>query len=264
MAPDEQATPEADCTATRGRIAAFLGGRLERDSANELRAHRKQCARCDDEWRASIDAASQLRRRGRVSDEQEAREQRREHNRRLALEGAFAASGQPNRRVRRARRRLLLMPALAILLMAVIYPMSRRSSARLEALEGEVELSYRTLTADEQGASLKRGDWISTGPDVRARLTVGDAEVEIEPGSRVLLEDANQGRLRLIAGALGVSGDCVVTSDLGVVQVEGGAGRIRMLPRGLEVQNLKGSLVTANSGGEEVVRPGERTLLAVR
>jgi hypothetical protein len=264
MAADETTEPREDCDLTRGRIAEFISGRLGRVELSAMRAHRKECAACDTEWRASMSTAADLRRRGRVSDEQREREERREHNRRLALEGAFATPTRKNRRVHRARQRLILLPALAIVLMTVIYPLSRRSVARLEVLAGEVQLSYRTLGADESGIAVRRGDWFSTGEGTRARLTLGKAEFEVGPSSRVLVEDGSSGRARLEDGELSVNGDGLVTSSFGVVRFEDAEGIVRAVAGGFEVEGRVGSLVVMHSGGEETVGPGERTLLAVR
>jgi hypothetical protein len=264
MAADESKQRAGDCAATSARIAAFIDGGLSGSESAAMREHRRVCKECDEEWRASLSTTAHLHHRGRVGAREDDRAARRAHNRRLALEGALATPTRPGRRVRRARLRLLLLPALAIFLMAVIYPGSRRSVSQLEALSGRVELAYRSLVPDDGSFTVRRGDWFETGPDARARLTLGPADIEVEPSSRVLIEDRASGRVRLIAGTLSLRGDGIVTADAGVVQVQAGEGRVSARPDGLEVAAASGTVLAAHSGGEETVPPGERTRLSVR
>ena len=158
----------------------------------------------------------------------------------------------------------MLLPALALFLASVIWPLGQRHLAGLEVLAGQVELDGRLLEPADGRTTVHRGNWCSTASGARARLTLGDTEIELAPGSRVLVEDDEQGRFRLDTGELRVSGDCLVTTGWGIVLADGAEGLLRAGPGGLEIEAFAGTLTASDSRGEIVLAAGERGRLAAR
>jgi hypothetical protein len=190
--------------------------------------------------------------------------QRRERRRQTIADGFSASLFGGTDRGRRAHLRLLLLPALALFLASVIWPMAGRNLPGLEVLAGQVDLDGRVLAPADGRTAVHRGNWCATSRGSRALLTLGDTAVELAPDSRVLVEDDREGRLRLDAGELRVRGDCLVTSGWGVVLAEGAEGLLRAGPEGLEIEAISGTLTASDSRGEVTLGAGERGRLAVR
>ena len=267
-APTHRSREPEECAATPRRAAAFLAGSLPADELRALRAHREHCRACDATWRNTITAASNLGKRGRgdhgAASAEELAEQRAERRRQTISDGFSATLFRGGDKGRRAHLRLLLLPALALFLASVIWPMASRNLPGLEVLAGQVELDGRVLSPVDGRTTIHRGNWCSTSPSSRALLTLGDTAVELAPDSSLLVEDDAEGRLRLDTGELRVSGDCLVTTGWGVVLVEDAEGLLRAGPDGLEIETISGTLTASDSHGEVTLSAGERGRLAVR
>ena len=250
------------CQATEGAVAAFVAGRLSARETSRVRRHRAACPACDALWRGQVAAAASLQSRRRREREAGERERRRTKHRRLALEAAAFDTGvRGGRRQRGWRLRLLLLPAFAMVLMAVIHPLGRARRASLSILAGEVQLTANRYGTEDPPVPLVRGDQCSTGSRARARVVGAEGSVELDQETFLVVEDEMGLRLRLESGAVAVEGSAEITSRFGVVEVEKGRALLRTLADGLELQAERGRVIATNGEGARQVLPGTTAVL---
>jgi hypothetical protein len=160
---------------------------------------------------------------------------------------------------RGARLRLLLLPAFAVFLFTVVARgPGPEETARLLPLGGAVQVGQELLGVAGDGLSVLRGQLCATGEDGRARIEASGGSADLEPGTWLWLEDAEGPRLRLGGGELVARGLATLTSPAGIVEVHGGAARVRLAGGGLEVEALQGEATVANSRGTRTVPSGGR------
>lgn len=243
--PDPEAGPE--CRQARERIRAFLHGGLGARRTAALRAHLAACPVCEQVYREGVQLMGRMARDrpevgGRSSPERPVRRPRL----------AFGATR------RGSRLRLLLMPALAILLLTQLDRIGERARPfALRSLEGAVQ-SERGLL-DPTGGSLRLtgGDWCRTGPDACARLEGPDSRAELGPRTGLVIERARPDRLRLQGGTLTLSGTALLSCRAGVVEVLEGAATAELTEEGLTLHCLQGEVLALTSAGERRLAPGE-------
>lgn len=258
MLSERPADPGA-CAALRADLGEYLQGTGSRARRRALSAHLRACGACratfvgDLAWVSGLKRGAHAERRCRERDERRARQ------RGLALAGAF--QGRPVG-LRGARLRLLILPALAILLMTSF---SRRpvsaGDVRAEALVGAVWLDRLGLEPGAAPRAMLRGESCTTGTDGKARLGSNAASVELEPGAQAWLESHAPARFRLGAGHFTLSGELTATTRWGLVECEAATLRVRVEPDALELEVVAGSVRCFDRRGARVLTAGERLQL---
>ena len=239
-------------------MGMYLEGRASFGTESELRRHLRQCADCNDHFRDALVLAARLGR--------EARRGRRHELQELAqLERATTPRSRfamdPSRA---ARLRLMLIPAVFVVLMASFDPLGRSSDLELVALAGETRTGETVLDGDEEEPHmLLRGDWCETGPIAKALVRMADFALELGPETSLLVVSPSKGRFRLERGCLQVRGPCEVTSSYGVVEVHSGRARLEVSSDGLEVRNESGRLSATNAWVSRELAVGESVALAL-
>ena len=243
---------EAECVATRVRVARHLTGELGREEERRLRAHLVGCAGCRDAYREALRAAAGVGHALRVAREEQRRAERRSDVRRRIV-----ASG-PSGRTRRLRLQLLLLPAAMIVVLAQWgrWGAGELRVVSLAAGEGKVELAGVPLDPAAEPVAADRGAWCVVRGAGAAELSGGDARLVLGADSALLVHGTRPLRVRLQQGELVVAGRCTVDTALGVVEVE---GRARLALEGLGVLRLAceaGELRLTDAAGTHALAPG--------
>ena len=178
----------------------------------------------------------------------------------LSASGSGRRSGALPRSKRRAHLRLVAVPTLAVVLMAVIFPLSSGRHASLEVLAGEVRLTSNTYGVSDPPVPLVRGDQASTDPDARALIDGARSKLELGGSTHLVVEDEQGGRFRIDGGQVTVDGRCTLTTRYGIVEVDGRA-RVSLVEGGVELEALDGELLATNSQGLRRVPAGARATL---
>ena len=255
---------EHECARTRERLALYLRGGASAEQHVEFRSHRKVCPACARTFREALVMRTELSLRRRETEREEQRAQRRAQRRATAIEGSDTHAGGMGRRRRNAHLRLFMMPAFAVFIMLGVYPASRNWApprVALSVTEGRVIVSGETLTAGAEPRTLQRGDWCVAGSGAGGELVLSETRLHLEPGTRVLIEDSFDLRVRLQGGRIAIEGPCVVTTEAGVVEVSSGTGSVALLAEGLEVHSRTGAWSASNSRGTQLLAAGETVLL---
>ncbi len=251
----------AQCEAARQLTARFVAGGLTAAGRKVLNAHLAGCSPCKVDYRTSLEAAGRLGasvRKDRVARIGWQREGRTERLRRIAIE---ASSGTKHRH-RGAFLKLVLVPAGVVFLLSQLAAIRRPSRPlAIEWTAGIVRLGEAELDAAHPSGSMRRGDWCYTEPGGGARIAAEKSSVQVGESTQVLLEDAGEPRYLLRRGRLELDGEARVTTPLGLVTVESGAGAVQYGERKLCVESAGGSLSVVNASGRRRVTPSDRTLV---
>ena len=248
--------PRDPCASARAAFAGYLRDGTAAPRAAALRRHLRDCAACRDELAREVGGGAAGPRGERLRRQ---RAERRTRQRGLALAGAFQGwTGG----VRGARLRLLLVPALAIVLMTEIARGPRfAGEVRAEALAGSVWVDAADLPAEVEPRSLRPGEGCATGGDGRARLGSSAASVELAPHAQAWLEAHQPARFRLGPGEFLLSGDLTATTRWGVLECAGARVEVRVERDGFELEVLEGRVRCIDHRGERVLARGARARL---
>jgi hypothetical protein len=250
----EAATPE--CAELRTELARACEGALVPEAGSPLRAHLRACRACEAEYREALRVTAHIARERRLAREEQERARRR--NERLRL-----ARSPRSRRSYSLAIRTLVLPALLILLLT--RTSSNEVEAHVKALKGEYSLGVRRIDASKLPQPLRRGDWIVTGDDSAASLTLGARnEVLLEPRTRVCVEDRGLERMLFDSGAVVLRGTRTLTTAHAVIELEKGELRAVGDGAGLDLELRSGSCVISDAHGERVLRAGERARVGAR
>ncbi len=234
------------CPDALERIRRYLTNRLDRGETRGLRAHLATCGECRDEYRSSLLVTARLAREKRLD-----REARRAAKVRRVPR--FVQS-MP----RRQRMRLLLIPAFVAFLLSMAANLGvPQGAARLTATRGAAQVGERQVEEGDGPVPLGRGDWCSTDREGSARIEFLACSVELGESTWVLVELPRSRRLRLDSGRLDVDGNCVVSTELGVVAIESGKARLHRAAGRLDVESLEGALSVVDGRGERRLTAGE-------
>lgn len=170
------------------------------------------------------------------------------------------------------RLRTLLLPAFAIACMAHFGGGERRAlpgvSASFTPGAGASFAGARTFEADADAPGDERvpvhpGDVIgvAAGAEAASRLDLAGRTVRIDPGARALVASLFPPRVRLVRGGIVVSGDLVVDSAHGIVDLAGGSARITLESTGLAVTLVEGSGRLVGPDGAVELVPGRTTAI---
>lgn len=229
------------CDDVPGLVRTFVGQGIPPADHDRLRDHVAECADCRALYREGVQTAACIGHERRGEREATERALRHHELKRDVFEAHAPARG------RAARLRTLLYPAfLCFLMIQLLGGRPGREGFEVEVLSGVVHARGRPV----------RGELCATGPDGRARLTVGGNEARLGPETRLLLERPSPPRVRLIRGSLELEGSWRVASTHGVIELEDGRARVHLGPDGLGATNLDGRVRRVDHRGETVVAPG--------
>lgn len=260
------------CQELRAALPAYARGELAAGEALGLRAHLVRCPACAAEYRRSIEGQAR-RGRGLRGGPSPARGSaasaptRVEPSRDRADVGPSPdppASRVPAaaRRRRRLRLRTVLLPALFVGLFLQVAGVTRRAPRIVvEAARGEVTVAERPYESYERPPTLGRGIWCHTREGGTATLVAPGARLVQDAWSSVQAETPEPLRVRLRAGSLTVEGRATVVTWIGVVDFEGGAGRVALVREGLELSCAAGSLEYDGPLGSRALGAGQSVRL---
>lgn len=248
-----------DCSARDARSREWLRGGGSKASARAWRQHLRGCEACRAAFVADVARLSELTRGSHAERVLRQKAQRRAQQRRLALAGAFEGTWD---RLRGARLRLLVLPALAIFLVTMLSrPPGRVHAVHAQALGGSVWLSGTSLSVDGAPRALLRGEGCATGADGTARLGSPQAAVELQGSAQAWLESHAPERFRLGAGRFTLRGDLTATTRWGVIECRNALVRALVLPDAVELELLEGRARCTDRSGERELARGERLRL---
>jgi hypothetical protein len=153
--------------------------------------------------------------------------------------------------------RLILAPVLLICAIAWWNPFERRVGLTLLPTSGEVRVGAAMLSPGAENYELERGDWCHVPAEASALLLGPDIEIQVQADSYFLVEEPLPSRLRLKVGALELSGDCVVTSTWGVLELVDAQARFELVKGGYELHCLDGEIAWTGPAGQRLLRAGE-------
>ena len=263
-APGNARACEQECARSSERLARYLHGGAALEEHEVYRHHRRDCPACAETFREALALTTELSQQRRETQLKKEREQRRARRRADAIEGSNTRAGGLSRRRRNAHLRLMLMPAFAVFIMLGVYPATRSwgpPRVALTVTEGAVIVSGESVAAGEEPRTLQRGDWCVLDAGGAGELVLKDTRLGLEPGTRVLIEDSFDLRVRLHGGRLAIAGPCVVTTTEGVVEVPGGSGWIALVDGGLRVHSDTGAWGASNSHSQLLLGADETVLL---
>ena len=241
------------CESARAELGRLVETALVPEQGSSLRRHLELCAACEHEYRESLRVTARIARERRLGRESAERRRRREERLRLARS---PRSHRPYSMIVRT----LVLPGLLIFLLTRMS--ESEVEARARALVGEYSLGVRRMDTQDVPQPLRRGDWIVTGTESAASLTLGARnEVLVERDSKVCVEDRGLGRLLFDSGALVVRGRRTITTGVGVLELEHGELRIHGDSRCVTVELRAGACVVCDALGERRLEPGERLSL---
>jgi hypothetical protein len=250
------------CGDARARVAELLTRRRTLADEPGLREHLAACEDCNAAYRERLLADARWRRTLAEAEQGEPETsapgtlQRRAVLSPLAIARAgFSSAG---------RGKTTWVVLLAVVCYAVVRltpDPAGVARAELSALEGTVASLGDPLSAGDPGRELQRGDWVRTALDSRARLALGHTVVVVAESSVVQVEEPATRRLRLESGTLEVRGPLVVTTRLGLVEVERGEARVTLDEHGCSVVSRDGSVRTVDAHGERAFVGGQSARL---
>jgi hypothetical protein len=254
------------CEIARAKLSDLIAQKLRLEDEPSLREHLKLCLDCNSLYRSSLLEDARLRRTmldcaaQDEADGESAPRPRRAVLSPLAIARAgFAASAGPGR----GKAGWVIVLAVVFYAVVRLTPAPSGSSrAMLEALVGKVIALDEPLAVGAGERELKRGDWVRIPEGARARLCFGESTVELASSTEVQIEEPSSQRLRLESGSLDVIGPLFVTSQYGIVHVEGGHATLTIDRRGLFVESTDGNVRTIDSLGEHELASGESAQLA--
>jgi len=255
-------TPEPITCAEAFELSrTFAAEELSRERTLRLRAHLARCPECMARYREAISTAASL---GRIN--QEAREQRAiEQQRRELHAKAFGHAGEgvrPRKRSRLHLLRLVLIPAVFIYIMTHVVGLGPPpAKVQLVEASGLVSIDQRSVELGEDPLLVLPGRWVTTRRYARAGLDALSATLTLEEETELLVESAKPPRFRLRAGGILVEGTTTLVTLLGLIEVEGGKGRLHLDDRGLSVEPESGSWKRLDKSGETPLECGRTTLL---
>lgn len=252
------------CARTTVVLRAFLAGKADRTRDPAVREHLASCAACRARYEEAVEAAAHVGGAQRKQREEALLRSARIAKRRKQHPGAEAAEAA--RRARGHRLRLLLLPAALILLMTQLGRLSRGVPVETRPIAlrvgGVVQAAGRTIAGEDDPVTLTRGQRCETGTDGSALLRTGRVSLTLDPDTRVLVESSS--RFRLERGGVAVDGTCAVTTSLGVLEVEDGAGRLALKDGRLLATVERDRLTWVDPTGVHVLAPGPERIVAVR
>jgi ferric-dicitrate binding protein FerR (iron transport regulator) len=163
----------------------------------------------------------------------------------------------------------------AIALVAVMWLHTREAPARVASSPARVATLQTVLgtvvvtrngsppqTVNQPGLELLAGDRIETPAGSLAAFAIGGTPVNIDRGSRVVLDGRSgltldRGALFVDAGPAARDGDVHVRTPLGIVRHLGTQFEVRLLDEALRVRVREGSVALENADGRWVSREGE-------
>src|SRR5262245_15905550 len=182
---------EPACEVARERIERFLGGAHTQEEDRALREHLARCSSCTAHYREVLVAAARAARERRLR----------------APVGRAPARRAPPRPRKRWRTAVLPVAVLLVLAQLLGIP-GRARSVSAVLLEGRGDAGGRELDPSRTPLPLRRGDWVAAREGARVALESDDVLLELQPLTRVLVEDPAKLWFRLDQGRLSVRGPC--------------------------------------------------------
>jgi hypothetical protein len=256
-APDPPREPDSEaCREFQALHAGHLKGDLSDAQNRRFREHMRSCPACREHYRAGLDSAARMGRVLRESRLARQRSARRDDARRRVV-----AAGMGSGRSTRFRLQLVLIPALMIVLILGWRARGTTDPGLSihvhEASEGGVQAAGVELALGADPRTLERGDCCFTEGPGLARIVGLELELVLGADTTLIIEDADEPRVRLLGGQLDVQGRCVVTTPLGIVESEDARSLLTLQGSRLEVEGLEGSVILVGAGGETRVGQGE-------
>ena len=240
------------CREARRQIAAFLHESPGERESRFLRAHIERCADCAQAYREAVEGAARVGHALRTDREERTRTRRHAELVRLSRgSGGSRYRGRP-------WLKLFLASCGLIFLLTRLPALGFGAALTVERTSGVVVAADVRVDGDQKIA-LVRGQRCATGPTSSAVLRGADAELRLGSDTRVLVEEAGGpggARVRLLAGALDLDGECVVTTEYGVLTLDGGRASVR-LDGGLRAECTEGGLELVGPLGTHRIEPGE-------
>ena len=260
------------CEEARAAIGRFLssGFRMAEDAEaqEDMRRHIQGCEECDEVYREGIETTASMKGALRAHRLREARAgQTTGPGGRPRLRGAGAlgvlltmGGRQPSNKVMQVIWRLrpvLLVAFFFWLMIWITKPGGVAPVFEVQWRSGVVTLGIKPLKSDLPNFGLGDGGDLTTDAEGSARLTRLEAELLVGPDTFLGFEQVVPMNLRLHAGELEVSATGQVTTDLGVVRLDGGRVRLELDPERLRLVVLEGAAVLQDAEGALEVPAGE-------
>jgi hypothetical protein len=253
-APEDGAPDGETCREARRQIASFVHASPDVETSRFLHAHVERCPACHAAYREALTGAARVGRAVRA--ERVERERDRRHRELVRLSRGAAGMGG-SRRGPRPWLKLFLATCALFFLFTRLPALGFGSALYVEQASGAVVAADVRIGPDQR-LSLARGQRCLTGPDASAVLHGDAGELRLGPATTVLIEepDGRDGvRVRLLGGALELSGRCVVTTMFGVATLDGGRARVE-LDGLLRASCAEGELAIVGPLGERRLRAG--------
>ncbi len=173
---------------------------------------------------------------------------------------------QPSSKVARViwRLRPVLLVAFFFWLMVwITTPGGPGPAFQVEWLGGQVTAGGKRIESALPNFGLGDGQRLTTGPDGRARLARMEAELLVGPDTNLEVPRVAPLELRLYGGELELTAEGQVSTDRGVVLLDGGRARLVLTAEELRLEGLAGVTTLQDAEGDHPVGPGE-VLLADR
>lgn len=180
----------------------------------------------------------------------------------------FAAPAAPTRSgFARIRARLALAASLALLVGTAAYLSRTRVSptalVAVRSLQGTAHAGASTLSPDAPAVPLAAGQMVVTGEDARARIELaqGIGHVDVEPGTRVRLEEVHEAAQRLHLAAGTISAQVVAVPRLFVVDTPSARAVDLGCAYVLAVDSAGNGRLTVTSGRVELEESPRRSVV---
>jgi hypothetical protein len=252
-----QSRSPIDCEEARRLLSLFIVSSLPRAEDARLRRHLPECVECREAYTQALTTAARLGRMKREDRLEEERVDRRTTQRQMA----FAAGGL-TQRTRLHFLRPLLWTALSIFALTALTQLGRAPMDEVVWESGEVRAAGVALGSAKRSVKVDAGSWIQTGETGRAALSGKAGKVLVEEDSFLLVESVRPRRLRLQSGACSVTGEGLVLTQLGAVELENGTVRVVQQGPNLEVRCTIGHARVVSATGAWDLGPGDSKRLS--
>ena len=246
-----------DCEEARRLLSLFSVASLPRVEDGRLRRHLPECIECREAYTHALSTAARLGRMQREERQEAERVLRRATQRRMA----FAAGGL-SQRTRLHFLRPVLWTALSIFALSALTKLGRVPLDEVAWESGEVRAGGELLGPANPTAEVGGGSWIQTGVSGRARIAGNAGKVLVEEETFLLVESVRPRRLRLQSGSCSVTGEALVLTQLGAVELLDGTLRLVQTGASLEVLCMLGQVRVITSSGSWDLGPGESKSLS--
>lgn len=241
---------ELTCDQAAPLVHRFLSGDEDVAARMRLRAHLAGCASCRVDYQASVETLARLARAPRTAGDGATYSPR-----------ALFTAGRATRSVGGGQRQFRLtkfaLPAFGLFAVLVLSGRAREpQDAKFSVLDGAVRLDGHTVAPADGSVVLARSQAGTTDEFSRARVVAEQVTLVIESSTAFAVERVSPLRVRLFGGQISFEGSAVVSTPVGVLEIEDASGTVRIDGHAIEVATTRGQVGFQDPRGRRVVQPG--------